>query len=165
MKIAIFSDLHDDLKNLNQLINYCQKEKIKELIFCGDLTREATLNYLLNNFSGKIFMVGGNADLFDQKILKNNKKVIFELALLKIKIEGLKIFVAHKPKDLEMFLKNSQEKPDFAFHGHTHRPWIKSADGIIIANPGTLNGPSPQASFAILDSKTKKLELKIVSQI
>ena len=51
------------------------------------------------------------------------------------------------------------------FYGHTHKPWFVGKNDIIIANPGTLGGVFYKASFAVLDTDTGKLELKILENI
>lgn len=165
MIIAIFSDCHDDGYNLKQFLNYCHQKKINNLLFCGDLTNEETLEYLTTNFGGQIFMVGGNADLFDERETKKYQNIIYGEKILHAKIGALKIIAVHKPKELEEILTTTNENFDFAFCGHTHRPDLKKYQQTIIANPGTLNGPVSQASFAVLDTETKKIELKILSLI
>lgn len=163
--IAIFSDCHDDYFNLKKFLNYCKQNEINKIIFCGDLSNEDTLNYLTKNFLGEIFIVGGNADLFEAKITKKYKNIHYSEKILFAEIEKSKIVVIHKPKELEDFLSKTKDHFDYAFCGHTHRPIIKKIRKTIMANPGTLNGPEPQASFAILNSKTKIIELKIISLI
>ncbi len=165
MKIAIFSDLHDDWQNLKKFLDFCQQEKISTIISCGDLTNEETFEYLATNFSGQILMVGGNADLFDIDKIKKYSQITYEANILATEIAGLKILAIHKPKELTEILEKTPNQFDFAFFGHTHRPDFKKTGKTITANPGTLNGPLPQASFAVLDSNTKRLELKILSQI
>ncbi len=165
MKIAIFSDLHDDWHNLDIFLDYCRKEKIATLIFCGDLANGQTLEHLAYNFSGKILMVGGNADLFGASETKKYPQITFAPQILSMKLAGLNILAIHKPKELREFLARRDEKPAYAFHGHTHRPALITEGQTTIANPGTLNGPPYQASFAILDSRSKALQLKVLSQL
>lgn len=165
MIIAIFSDSHDDWQNLKQFLDYCYQQKIKTILFCGDLANKETLEYLTTNFSGQIFMVGGNADFFDGRDIKKYSNIIYEEKVLRATMGALKIIAVHKPKELEEILATTNEYFDFAFCGHTHRPDMKKKRQTIIANPGTLNGPVSQASFAVLDTETKKLELKILSLI
>ena len=165
MKIAIFSDSHDDWQNLKQFLSYCDQQKINTILFCGDLANKETLEYLTANFSGQIFMVGGNADFFDGRDIKKYQNVTYEEKILRCEINQRKIIAVHKPTELMAALSASEEQFDFAFCGHTHRPDMKKKRQTIIANPGTLNGPVSQASFAVLDTETKKLELKILSLI
>ena len=165
MKIAIFSDLHDDGGNLKKFLDFCRHQKIENLICCGDLANGESLENLATNFKGKIFMVGGNADLFDESETKKYPNIVFQPKILSFSLAALKIIAIHKPKELREELVKRDERYDFAFHGHTHRPIISQKDKLITANPGSLNGPEYQASFAILDSVTKKIELKILAHI
>jgi len=51
---------------------------------------------------------------------------------------------------------------DLIFYGHTHRPWTEKYNGLELINPGNLAGQINKASFAIYDTKSNKLELKIL---
>jgi len=59
--------------------------------------------------------------------------------------------------------KNS--KYDLIFFGHTHQPWEKKIGDCRLVNPGTLAGMFNKATFAVYDSKTDKLELKLVERL
>lgn len=60
MLIAIISDLHDNLANWQKLHQYLQKQGIKTLLFCGDLTNADTLQTMATNFQGDIYLIAGN---------------------------------------------------------------------------------------------------------
>ena len=62
MKIAIISDVHDNIPNLKKVLDYCAQNSVEKMICCGDLASLETLNYLNNNFAGEIFFVFGNMD-------------------------------------------------------------------------------------------------------
>ena len=78
-------------------------------------------------------------------------------------ISGLRIGFYHFPEAAKRAYENNRF--DFVFYGHTHKPWLETINGCQLANPGTLAGMFYQATFAILDAGTKKLELKIVSRL
>lgn len=162
MKVAIFSDLHNNLPNLKTFLTWIKKHKISRLIFCGDLSGLDTLKYLSDNFPDKIYIVGGNADTFYPSEAKKIKNLIYDKDKLEIKLDQQKILVAHKAKDLKIILAERGNAFDFAFYGHTHKPWLSKQDGLIIANPGTLSEVFSKSSFAILDTENGKLELKIL---
>lgn len=165
MRVAIFSDLHDHLNNLETFLNWVNGNKVSKLIFCGDLCNKEILKYLTSTFSGEIFLVGGNADLFLPKDTKNAKNLIYDEQKLEFKLGPQKILITHKPADLKRYLSEDNSF-DFAFHGHTHKPWMVKENGVIIANPGTLGSTSgPVASFAIMETDTGQLELKLLNSI
>jgi phosphoesterase, MJ0936 family len=161
MKVAIFSDLHDNLPNLNNFLDWVKKNKIERLIFCGDLANVSTLKYLAENFTDKIYIVGGNADSFYLSDTKKFKNIIYEEDKLEFKLDNQKIIIVHKPTDLKKYLAEDNSF-NFAFYGHTHKPWLKQEDGVIVANPGTLKEVFGKSSFATLDTETGKLELQIL---
>ncbi len=164
MKILIISDSHDNIPNLKKALALAKKEKVGSLLHCGDVASTATLKFIEENFSGRIFLVFGNADNEREKILRiggssNRQTKIFpESAALKI--GGLAIAISHYPAKAKILAKSQQY--DFVFYGHNHRPWVEIMGETILANPGPLDNSFPTPTCAILNTKTKKLELKIL---
>jgi hypothetical protein len=63
MKIAIVSDIHDNQVNLKKCLGWLEKEEIKGMIYCGDITNNETLDILAKGFPGKIYLVKGPGTL------------------------------------------------------------------------------------------------------
>jgi putative phosphoesterase len=159
MKIAIISDTHDNLENLKKFFKFSKKEKIEILIHCGDVCNGETLKEIEKNFK-KIYLSLGNCDMKDEILKKAKETKIFEKEG-KIEIENLNIGFCH-----EFDYKNKKLKDfDFYFFGHSHWPFLKREGKCYLANPGNLAGLFYKATFAILDTKTKKLELKILEKL
>jgi len=150
--LAVISDSHDNLLNLEKFLNFCRKNKVKTLLHCGDITSLETWNYIQDNFNGDIYAVKGNADMFTL-----DKKQI-------LKIDSIQIAMAHHKEDVVRLL-NKENNIDFAFYGHSHKPWIEKFENTYLANPGSLAGMGYKATFAILNTETKKLELKILEEL
>jgi putative phosphoesterase len=159
MKIAIISDTHDNLENLKKFFRFSKKEKIKILIHCGDVCNGETLREIEKNFK-KIFLCLGNGDMKDLLLKKGKKTKIFEKEG-KIKIGNLNIGFCHQFN----YKKRGLENFDFYFFGHSHCPFLKKEKNCYLANPGSLAGIFYKATFAILDTRSKKLELKILEKI
>lgn len=164
MLIAIASDLHDNLANWQIFNNYLNEQGITTLLFCGDLCNSETLQYIRQEFSGKIYFISGNQELYALQEAENLKNSKFLGRYGAIEIENIKIGLIHEPYYKEKLLKEN-DKLNFIFYGHTHKPWIENEGSLVIANPGTLGGVFYRASFALLDTKNKKLELKILDQL
>ena len=166
MKIAIISDTHDNLATLDKFLDYAKQYPIAATIHCGDIASGETLERLVKNFSGKVFTAFGNMDYRPSvKITAKNypqKITLFE-DFGQMEFDGLKIGFCHY-REIAL-LRCQKQKFDFIFYGHTHKPWIESVNGCQLANPGTLAGMFYQATFAILETQTKKLDLKIVSRL
>jgi len=164
MKIAIIADLHDQLINLKKFLNFCQNNKIKKIVCLGDVSREETIIYLARNFSGDIFLVRGNADLYDKSILKQFSNIIDCQEIGSKKIGQVNIIFFHEPIKIKKAPLN-KFKADFIFYGHTHKPWLEKKAGYFFANPGNLAGIYYNATFATLDTTSKNLELIILGKV
>ncbi len=179
MKIAIISDIHDNLANLKRFLELAKELGIESIICCGDVTTPETLEELVKNFTGTIKLVCGNAEIrreefFDVAKRCQNLEVFAEKG--EWEIEGLKLAFIHRPDRVRGLSGPSVDKEShqFIFYGHTHQPWIRivpedgpsgavqgpSSGTTIAANPGTLGGFSTTPTFAILDTETRQLELK-----
>lgn len=162
MLIAIAADLHDNLANWHKFNQYAKKQKIEILFFCGDLCNSSSLKEISQSFTGEIYLIAGNQELYDDIQIKSYSKLHFIGRYGKITIDGLKFGLAHEPEYKDK-LKKEDSTLDYIFYGHTHKPWIKNENKLTIANPGTLGGVFYPASFALLNTENKKIELKILN--
>lgn len=163
MKLVIISDLHDNLTNLDHCLGWCGSNTIEAMLFAGDLTNEDTLDHLTKLFSGKIYLVRGNVDNYDEGLLKNYPKLInLTRAGGAVQIGGRSIGLCHEPYLIDNLLK---QKPEIIFYGHTHKPWEEIKSGVRLVNPGTLGGIFQKATFAVYDTVSNELELKILESL
>ncbi len=162
MLIAITADIHDNLANLEKFLTWCQQKKINNIFVCGDITNEETIKNLAQ-FPGKIFIVKGNSDLFTAKDIIPYKNINYYGSQAIISLAGLNMALVHESKKIPPLLKIP--KLNYIFYGHSHKPWLEEQRGINIVNPGNLANIYYRASFSTLDTKTKRLELKILSEL
>jgi putative phosphoesterase len=160
MRLSIISDIHDNLANLDKCLAWCGANGIEGLICAGDLTNADTLDHLAKNFPHPIYLARGNADNYDEKFIKNYQEVAYlsrdgGIAV----IAGCRIGVCHEPFLIDNLLKR---RPRIIFYGHTHAPWQENRNGADLVNPGTLGGISQKATFAVYDTASDGLELKIL---
>jgi len=165
MILAIISDLHDNLVNLEKCLNWCKENKIAKIICLGDITNIETINYLSNNFKGEIFLVRGNIELYEEAELESYQNINYGGETKIIQIDNLNIGLCHEPQKIKKILAEAKEKIDFIFYGHTHKPWLEKDGATMIVNPGNLSGTFHEATFAYLDTTTRKLELKVLKEI
>lgn len=165
MLIAIISDIHDNTVNLEKCLKWCRKNRVEKIICCGDVTNSETISYLAANFPGEIFLVAGNMELYEVDILAGYKNIRYSGETGLEKIDGLNIGFCHQPERIKKVLKLSSLAPDFIFYGHTHKPWLERMGKTITANPGNAAGVFQEATFAVLDTETKKLDLKIIADL
>lgn len=161
-KIAIISDSHDNLTRINQMLKILEKKNIQTIVHCGDVCSFRVLNYLCKNFKKQIYLSIGNVDTDHE--LNQEKNNLANLKIFpkfgEIKINSLNIAFVHFPNKAQELAHT--KKYDFVFYGHTHQPWEEEINNCKLINPGTLAGLFSKSTFAILDTKTKNLELIIL---
>ena len=163
MRFAIISDTHNNMANLNKAIDFLNAEKIEIMLHCGDISNQETINEAVKKFNGNIDFVRGNADF-------NLHDVPDSLSL---DIGGKKVAFIHYPDLAKKLAENGNY--DLVFYGHTHKPWVERISAkhpetreermCILANPGELAGQRFKPTFAIYDTETNKLELKILEKL
>ena len=166
MKIAIISDIHDNITNLEKFLKWAKLNKMEKLIICGDLCATVILTDIISpRFKGKIHTIYGNVADKDSRQEKSNScsNVIHYGEMGEFTIDNKKIALTHYPGEAKELAASN--KYDFVFYGHSHKPWIEKIGSTTLANPGTLAGMFYKASFATWDTTNDKLELKILELI
>ncbi|MFA6410160.1 MAG: metallophosphoesterase family protein [Candidatus Buchananbacteria bacterium] len=166
MRIAIISDSHDNIPNIEKFLDWVNKNQIEMIIHCGDLAAPSIISKELDpKFFGPIHFVHGNvADReLNEKFAKESKHAVCHGDLGELEIEGVKIAFCHYPKQAEEL--GLTKKYDLVFYGHDHTPWEKQIEKTRLLNPGTLAGMFNKATFAVYDTKTKKAELILLEKI
>ena len=134
MKILIVSDSHRMDDNLKRIID--REKPFDMFIHLGDIEESETkISYMLDPDCA-VFMVQGNNDFFSQ--LPREKEV---------QIKNHRAFLVHGHQyGVSMGIEILKDEAiarncDFAMYGHTHRPYVKTIDGVTILNPGSLGYP------------------------
>jgi putative phosphoesterase len=155
MKIAIFSDLHDNDAYLDIFITYCRQHKIEKILCCGDITSKETLQ-LLNKIELPLYLIRGNAEMFEDSIFSSLKNITYLGRTGEIILENKKIGLCHEPTFINKML---EKKLDYIFYGHTHKPWIEKKANTHLINPGTLGGVFTPSTFAVWEMSKPLPEL------
>ena len=161
MKIAIISDSHDNVKNLEKFLALAKEKDIEALIHAGDISAPSVLDRTIApNFSGPVHIICGNVgdpDLLET-VARKYPHISYYGETGQFEIDGKKIALAHEPKNGEMYIGANYF--DLVVYGHTHKPEIKKQGKTTIINPGTLGGLWNSPTFAIYDTSTGKAEIK-----
>lgn len=174
MKIAIISDVHDNIPNLKKVLDYCAENKIEKIICCGDLATLETLDFLNDNFKGEIFFTFGNMDndylkSYHFKKLDSSTRycslgMTYVYKKTKIfkeegeaEIDGRKIGFVHFPRIAKGMCRAG--KYEKVFYGHTHKPFTEKINGCEMLNPGNVAGQFYPATFAVWNTEDDKFEL------
>lgn len=162
MEFLVISDIHDNLANLGKCLNWGRSEGVENAICCGDVASGETLKYLAENFK-IMYLVRGNLEIYDESEIKKYKNINYLSRFGAFELNGRTAGLCHEPWFIKKVLE--LKKCEIVFYGHTHEPWLEEKDGIVTANPGTLGGVFNKASFAVWDSLSGKLELKILERL
>lgn len=168
MRVAVLSDIHDHVWNLQAALPACAPAR--ELICCGDLCSPFIVNLLAQGFPGPIHIVFGNNDgdhfRMTQNAAKYDGRVVMhgEFADLPAAYLGKRIAVNHFPPIAEGIAAGA--KYDIVCYGHDHTLSVRRAGsaGAVVLNPGTLMGYDPAgagvdvpATFCLLDTDTMEV--------
>lgn len=159
MKFLIISDIHDNLVNLEKCLNWGRGRLIEDAICCGDVVNSQTLAYLAEKLK-IVYLVRGNLEIYDEGEVKKYKNIKYLGRFGAFELNGKVVGLCHEPWYIKSVL--NLKKCDLIFYGHTHEPWVGEKSGLITANPGTLGGVFTKATFAVWDSVSGELELKIL---
>jgi len=181
MKIAVVSDTHDNWANFKKAIDWIKKEKISLILHCGDISSQETIDQAKKLFgrpsfappSLKLLRAGKASEGQGIKFVRGNADFSVQDLPEKIELEldgnpstgsgRVRIAFCHFP-DLAKKLAQSG-KFDIVFYGHTHRPWDEKVGNCHMINPGELAGQFYKATFAVYDTFTGNLELKILEKL
>ena len=163
MKIAIIADIHDNSANLKKFLDWASENDIEAVVCCGDVTNVETISALSSGFDGNIYLVRGNMEIFEDEELAGFSNIDHGGRVAVWNIGGKKIGACHEPFLIDKVWE--QETPDMVFYGHTHKPWEDKQNGAKVVNPGTLGGVFSEATFAVYDTESGELELKMVNRL
>jgi uncharacterized protein len=160
MKVAVFSDVHDNLVRWQEAAEIIKGEGIKIGISCGDITSRETLAVVAKSFD-KLYLAFGNGDWQMAEVEgPMPKNVIAFKSFGAFELEGKKIAAVHNNRTAEGILESGIY--DIIFYGHTHTPWEKKQGKTIMLNPGEVAGHFGTASFCIFDLATMKGSLRLL---
>lgn len=168
MKLAIISDSHDNIPNIEKFALWAERNSVKALIHCGDLASGEVLELLVKKFTGDIYLVYGNMDANYRDEIYITADNLPSVRVFgdtgELNIEGIKIAFCHFPEEAKKLA--STGKYNLVFYGHTHKPWMETlSNNCQLINPGTLGGVFNKATFAVYDTVTGKLDLKVLELI
>ncbi len=161
MKFAIVSDTHDNIKNFDKIIGFLNTQNIMTMLHCGDICNQEIIDHGNKNFKGEIIYVKGNGD-YELDTISDTQE---------LDLDHKKVAMVHYPELAKKLAESG--KYDLVFYGHTHRPWEEkvgnpsTGSGRVcrLVNPGEVAGQRYKPTFAIYDTETDTLELKILETL
>lgn len=160
MRIGVFSDVHDNLKGLESMIQRFEREGIEEAVFCGDFCSPIPA-IAMGESRLKIHAVFGNTD--DRpKITKfadtkfPNLKIYQDSDPSELILPDGKIAFYHFPWPAQALARTGDYKA--VFYGHTHQPKEERVGDCLFLNPGEIMQWKSGPECAIYDSESNSAE-------
>ncbi len=157
MRIAICSDSHDNMENIELFIKAAIYKKIELVIHLGDFVAPFAVKPLVDEsrFTNFIGIFGNNdGELIFLNQTANGKIV---RGPLEKSFDNRSFILMHEPFSLE---KLSNEF-DFVCYGHTHAASVVKTKRGAIINPGELCGYlTGKATYVTIDTKTGAVKLE-----
>ncbi|MEN7548926.1 metallophosphoesterase family protein [Rapidithrix thailandica] len=166
MKIAIISDIHDHVWNLQAFLQQKAGEA-DVLLCCGDLCSPFIISMLGKGFQKDIHVVFGNNDADQFRITQNafqlaKDRLFIHSELAEIELDSLKIAVNHYPNIAKPLFASG--KYDLVCYGHNHQFHMFKEEGRFLLNPGPLMGYDPShgkdvpPTFILFDTSRKSAQ-------
>lgn len=158
MKIAILSDIHDQLPQLKKALEILKDADI--LLCCGDLCSPFVIKVLGEGYLKPIHIVFGNndGDLF--RITQNSqpfKHIQLHGELAQLEFDGVRFGMQHFDNIARLLADSG--KFDVMCFGHNHRFEISGSGKCQLINPGEIfGGLSGDSTAVIYDTQTRSPE-------
>jgi len=163
MKVAIISDIHDNIWALEKVLTAIAEEKAEALLVCGDLCAPFSLKMVADGFSGPVHVVFGNND-GDQMLLTRMADRAANVTLHglfgEISLDGGRVAITHYPE----IGKHAAAGGEFqaVFYGHSHEVETIRRNGCLCVNPGEVMGRFGRSTYALYDTQTGIAEIREV---
>jgi putative phosphoesterase len=150
MRIAILSDVHDNIWKLETLLDRLEAEA---LVFCGDFCAPFTLAQIAESFAGPIHVVFGNND-GDQfllcKVAGRFSHVTLHGDFAELAFDGKRLAVTHYPAIGRALAQGGIY--DLVCHGHSHEQSVEQVGRTLRVNPGEVMGRLGPPTYALYDT-------------
>jgi uncharacterized protein len=154
MKVAVLSDIHDNLPALRKALKLSEVAEV--IICCGDLCSPFVAKELGSGFARPIHVVFGNNDGDRFRIAANAVKypqLHFHGEYVEMEFEGKKFAVNHFDNIGRALAAGG--KFDVVCFGHNHKFEITRLGSTLVVNPGEVyGGLTGNATFVIYDTTT-----------
>ncbi|MFO8064459.1 MAG: YfcE family phosphodiesterase [Spirochaetota bacterium] len=159
MRIAVTSDIHDNIWNLERALKDIDERGPEAFLFLGDFCAPFTLKQIAEGFSGPVHAIFGNND-GDEFLLSNVASGFGHVSLhgpfAELELDGKHVALNHYPEIASRLAQSGAY--DAVFSGHNHTRHIETVGSTLWANPGELMGRFGDASYGIYDTATDTFE-------
>jgi putative phosphoesterase len=152
-KIAIMSDSHDNVANLEQALAQIRAGGAAALLHCGDLVAPFVIARLAAGFAGPIHIVFGNNE-GDGRLLQTVASAQDDVTLhgiyAELELGGRRRALIHYPKPARRIAQSGHF--DLVAYGHDHEAAARKIDDCWLVNPGEILGMFGPAQWGLYDT-------------
>ena len=140
MKIGVVSDTHNNLKNIEIIINLFNDIKVPIVIHTGDISNANTLEKF-SKLNSELIGVYGNNDRNEPGLEEVAQKYNFQFQEppRRLSLLDREIVIFHEPDNIDKFLSENL-LINVVLYGHTHRYENNIRNGVLYFNPGESAG-------------------------
>ncbi len=161
VKIAVCSDIHDNLSALEAALEGMREAGADVLLFCGDFNAPFTLKALAEGFPGPVHVVWGNNDgdkWLLTEIARQCDNVTLHGIFAEIELDTYRVAMVHYVR-LGRALAHA-DLYDLVCYGHDHDAHQEWVGDTLLLNPGEMMGRFGAPTYAIVDSELGQAEIR-----
>jgi putative phosphoesterase len=163
-KIAIFSDSHDSVQNLDIALQQANRAGAQVLLHCGDLCAPFMLARIAQNFAGAVHVIFGNNDgdgRLLQTIAAQYPSVTLYGIYAELAISNRQIALIHYPEPARRIAQSGQL--DLVCYGHDHKKLHEPIGNCHLVNPGELLGLYGTPTWGLYDTTSHHYALQTLA--
>ena len=154
MLVGIFSDVHDNLGALDQVLGLFSSRQITTLLFCGDFCSPIPARRIAA-YPGQVHCVFGNGDGDRVAIHRHATSEAPNLLLhgehAELTLAERRVAMTHYPLYAQALARTGDY--DAVFSGHTHESSMKVHGRCLWVNPGEVLGWKGTPTCAVYDTE------------
>lgn len=151
MKIAVISDSHDHLENIEKAVEISNRSDTAMLLHCGDICSPFVIGKLAA-YQGPVHIVFGNNDgdrFMIGEVAGRFPNVTVHGEIGEIDTEFGKVCLTHRPRFGAGLAATGRYR--VVFSGHTHMKKREEVAGALHINPGEIMGLQNEPGFTLFD--------------
>lgn len=163
MKVAVISDIHDNVWALEQVLKAIAVDGAGMLLVLGDLCAPFTMRAIAEGFGGPVHVVFGNNDgdhLLISRVAEKAGNVTLHGPYAELGLDGSTIAMVHYHMIGRRLAASGELRA--VFYGHSHEAEVVRRTACVGVNPGAVMGRAGPATYALYDSTTGDVELREV---